>query len=141
MPDTSGFGTTSESLDARVLLFSTGFILESLTEGYGTQIDPLEIRQRTKTAAAIITKQIGHDGCMAMDGYEVQDLLCRLSGLFQELVIPLRRLKADNAASLCNILQNHLRPFCGRGGGGDRRSLKTQSPQVKARAPSSGRTR
>ena len=102
--DLEGFASREEAADARLLLYATGFILECLSERYGDQIQPKEIAQRTRSAATIIVTQVGHDGCMAMEGYEVQDLLCRLSGLFTELTSSFRRNDLRNASTLCSML-------------------------------------
>ena len=142
-----GFGSAEESTDARVLLYATGWILETIDRLYGADIQPTEIRHRTKSAASIITQQVGHDGCMAMEGFEVQDLLCRLSGLFTDLVQSMRRVHASNAASFCSMMASKLSVFCGRYGGGDRRSYKAQTQYSqtvrndapKHRPPSPGR--
>ncbi len=77
---------------------------------------------------------------MAMEGYEVQDLLCRLSGLFTELSTSMRRLEASNASSLCALLSGRLGIFCGRTGSSDRRSYKAQTKySPTAKAPKMGR--
>ncbi len=138
---TEGFGSMEEAADARLLLFATGYILESLSDKFGPDIQPKEIAQRTRSAASIITTQVGHDGCMAMEGYEVQDLLCRLSGLFTELSTSMRRIESSNAASLCSLLSGRLGVFCGRLGGGDKRGFKSQGAKYNAapKSPKMGR--
>ena len=138
--DLEGFNSAQEAADARLLLYATGFILECLSDQYGDQIQPKEIAQRTRSAATIITTQVGHDGCMAMEGYEVQDLLCRLSGLFTELTNSMRRNDLRNASTMCSMLAGRLGVFCGKAGGSDKRSYKQQvtySPTMKP--PSMGR--
>jgi hypothetical protein len=126
---------TIEEGDSRLVLYATGFVLEGFNERFGNDIQPLEVRHRCKSAATIITSQIGHDGCIAMEGYEVQDLLCRLSGLFAELQQSMRRLDAKNAAGICGMLATRLGGFCGRAGGGDRRGHKQQVTHTAAYKP------
>jgi hypothetical protein len=124
--DLEGFTSHQEAADARLLLYATGFILDTISEKYGDTIQPKEIAQRTRSAASIIITQVGHDGCMAMEGYEVQDLLCRLSGLFTELNNSMKRNNLRNASTLCAMLAGRLGVFCGRTGGGDKRAYKQQ---------------
>jgi hypothetical protein len=125
---------TIDEDDARVVLFASGFVLEGLSERFGSEIQPLEVRHRCKSAGTIITSQIGHDGCMAMEGYEVQDLLCRLSGLFAELQQSMRRMDAKNAAGICAMLATRLGGFCGRGGS-NARGFKQQVTHTAAYKP------
>ena len=121
------------------MLYGCGFVLERLSAMFGGKITPLEVRHRTKSASSIIIDQIGYEGCMAMEGYEVQDLLCRLSGLFTELQQSFRKMEAVNAAGICGVLATRLGGFCGRGGGGDRRGFKQNNPTPAHKAPRPGR--
>jgi hypothetical protein len=108
-------------------------MLEGFTERFGQEVQPLEVRHRMKSAGTIITSQIGYEGCIAMDGPEVHDLLCRLSGLFAELQQSFRRLTAENAAGICGKMAARLGSFCGRAGG-DGRGFKQTNP-TPAHAP------
>ena len=150
--ETSGRATHDDdavleaTADARLLLYGAGFILECLYDRFSAKIGSGETRNRTKSASSIIINQIGHEGSLAMEGFEVQDLLCRLSGLFAELTPAMKNGEEKNAATLCNILAERLARYCGRLGSGDRRSYKQQNQNTaKAaerpvhRPPSPGR--
>jgi hypothetical protein len=139
-------GVEEATADARLLLYGSGFILECIYDRFGPKIGSGETRNRTKSASSIIINQIGHEGCLAMEGFEVQDLLCRLSGLYAELGPAMKGAGAKNAAALCMILAERLARYCGRLGSGDRRSYKQQNQNTaKAadrpahRPPSPGR--
>jgi hypothetical protein len=136
--------------DARLILLACGPVLEAYYERYGERITNPDVKSRTKAASGIILTQIAHDGCMAMEGFEVQDLLCRLSGLFTELNNQMKAISADSAAALAGLFAKRLGIYCGRFGGGDKRGHKQQvqysatqqqnrQHQVPVRPPAPGR--